>query len=72
MAKFNVIVGNIADQSADAIVNAANEFLAPGGGVCGAIFEKAGAGLLEEVDQNGYYCEPGKQSLPMPMTWMPT
>jgi O-acetyl-ADP-ribose deacetylase (regulator of RNase III) len=60
MAKFKVVVGNIADQKADAIVNAANDRLAPGGGVCGAIFEKAGPELWEEVEENEYYCEPGK------------
>lgn len=59
MAKFKVVVGNIADQKADAIVNAANERLAPVGGVCGAIFEKAGQGLWQDVEDNEYYCEPG-------------
>ena len=33
--------GNITDSTTDAIVNAANDRLAEGAGVCGAIFEAA-------------------------------
>lgn len=60
MTKFEFAIGNIADLKADAIVNAANEQLARGSGVCGAIFEKAGPGLAEEIQKDfSYGCETG-------------
>lgn len=49
MTSFEIVQGNIADIHADAIVNAANEQLARGGGVCGAIFAKAGDELADEI-----------------------
>lgn len=51
---FKIINGDITEIESDAIVNAANSYLRQGGGVCGAIFNKAGAKELQnECDQKG-------------------
>lgn len=52
---FEIINGNICDMDVDVIVNAANSRLRMGGGVCGAIFNRAGVReLQEECDQKGF------------------
>ena len=45
------VVGDLTTQDVDAIVNAANEALAPGGGVCGAIRRAGGDEIFDECAQ---------------------
>jgi len=47
------VVGDLTAQHVDAIVNAANEALAPGGGVCGAIRRAGGDEIFDECARLG-------------------
>lgn len=47
------VVGDLTQQRVDAIVNAANEALAPGGGVCGAIRRAGGDEIFAECARLG-------------------
>ncbi|MFC7077615.1 macro domain-containing protein [Haloarcula halophila] len=51
--EFEVIQGDIAQQSADALVNAANTSLRMGSGVAGALKRAAGSGLPDEAVAKG-------------------
>lgn len=46
MSKIVLVHASCADQIVDAVVNAANDGLWAGGGICGVIFKKAGIGAL--------------------------
>ena len=56
---LTLIQGDITKIKVDAIVNAANSRLAPGGGVCGAIFSAAGYGPLERACRAIGSCKTG-------------
>ncbi|MFP8952309.1 macro domain-containing protein [Natrialbaceae archaeon A-arb3/5] len=51
--EFDVIQGDIAEQSADALVNAAGTSLEMGSGVAGALRREAGEQLNEEATEEG-------------------
>ena len=50
---ISFVVGDLTEQRVDAVVNAANEALAPGGGVCGAIRRAGGDKIFEEAARLG-------------------
>ncbi len=49
MSRFELLNASCADQTVDAVVNAANGFLWAGGGICGVIFRKAGLAQLTDA-----------------------
>ncbi len=49
MSKIELINASCADQEVDVVVNAANDGLWEGGGICGVIFKKAGSTELADA-----------------------
>lgn len=56
---FFLVRNDIVNMRVDAIVNAANSSLAPGGGVCGAIFAAAGRTALDKACRAIGHCDVG-------------
>ncbi len=59
MSTISIQKVSITDLGTDAIVNAANEGLWAGGGVCGAIFRAAGSGRLQRACNKIGHCDTG-------------
>ena len=73
LQRISVIEGDITKQAVEAIVNAANTALLPGGGVCGAIHRAAGPELADECLMLGG-CATGEakitQGYNLPARWV--
>jgi O-acetyl-ADP-ribose deacetylase len=52
--QIDVMQGDLTREAVDAVVNAANEALAPGGGVCGAIHRRGGPSIAAECARIGH------------------
>ena len=71
---FSIVKSDIARLDVDAVVNAANEGLLPGGGVCGAIFSAAGYEQLQAACRRIAPCHTGSamvtRGFDLPARWI--
>lgn len=71
---FSIVRNDIARVRADVLVNAANERLAAGGGVCGAIFDGAGASKMAAACAQVGHCPTGSAAttpgFDLPCRWV--
>ena len=71
---FSIVRNDIARVRADVLVNAANEQLAAGGGVCGAIFDGAGRGKMATACARIGHCPTGSSvvtpGFDLPCRWV--
>ena len=71
---FSIVRSDIACLDVDAVVNAANEGLIAGGGVCGAIFSAAGYGQLRAACRKIAPCPTGgamvTRGFDLPARWI--
>lgn len=59
MSRIEILKKGITDAGSDAVVNAANEHLQKGGGVCGILFSAAGSRELQKACDAIGYCPTG-------------
>lgn len=59
MGTITIVKSDITRMDVDAVVNAANEGLRAGGGVCGAVFEEAGYDEMRAACAAIGHCDTG-------------
>ena len=71
LCRFEIVCNDINKMKVDAIVNAANQALKRGGGVCGAIFAAAGSHELQEECDGIGGCQTGQAVITTDISFRP-